>query len=190
MDLGSLSARQLLTMYGEIINELVRRSVIRTRNSPVGDYAETLLARALGGTLAPNSTKSWDLTTPDGERIQVKARVVGPETRPSAKFSAFRSFDFDWCVFVLLDQTTYEVVSAMSVPSEAIETAARFSKHIAGSSIRIGTNLRAMAGAKDLTTEVRSAADELDQAPSGGTTGAHEGREGKEEPASSDEDAG
>jgi hypothetical protein len=31
---------------------------IRTENAPVGDYAEYLVATALGGRLAPNSEKS------------------------------------------------------------------------------------------------------------------------------------
>ena len=35
--------------------------MIRTENAPVGDYAEYLVWTALGGKLAPNSEKSWDV---------------------------------------------------------------------------------------------------------------------------------
>lgn len=107
--LCAISTRELLALYGGILDELLARDVIRTRNSPVGDYAEYVVARALEGVLAPNSTASWDVNTPSGERVQVKCRVVGPGTSRSAKFSPFRSYAFDSCVFVLLDQGTYNV---------------------------------------------------------------------------------
>ena len=44
--------------------------MIRTENAPVGDYAEYLVARALGGQLAPNSEKSWDVVGSDGEKLR------------------------------------------------------------------------------------------------------------------------
>lgn len=50
--------------------------MLRTGNAPAGDYAELLVQRATSGKLAPNSQKSWDVLTDDGERLQVKARFV------------------------------------------------------------------------------------------------------------------
>ena len=159
MDLKTSSTRELLGLYGSILEELLSRGVIRTRNSPVGDYAERLVAKALNGALEPNSTASWDLVTPAGKRVQVKCRVVGPATSRSAKFSPFRSYNFDSSVFVVLEQGTYEVVSAISVPSASVEAKARFSPHVAGASITLGTNLLSLVGARDLTDLVRAAAE-------------------------------
>jgi len=51
-----------------------------TRCAPAGDYAELLVQRATGGELAPNSRRSWDVLTADGERLQVKARVTPSPT--------------------------------------------------------------------------------------------------------------
>jgi hypothetical protein len=48
----------------------------KPENAPAGDYAEYLVATALGGHLAPNSEKSWDVLGSGGEKLQVKARVV------------------------------------------------------------------------------------------------------------------
>ncbi len=159
-DLTGLTSRDLLALYAQILDELMRRNLIRTRNAPAGDYAEALVARALGGTLEPNSTKSWDVTTRTGQRVQVKARVVGPSTHSSAKYSAFRSWAFDTAVFVTFDQGTYEVKSAISVPVDSIEGKARYSSHIAGSMISIGTNLLALPGAEDITTLVRAVSEQ------------------------------
>lgn len=153
-----MSAREPLALYGGILDELLSRGVIRTRNSPVGDYAEHLVATALDGTLEPNSNRSWDVTTANGEHVQVKCRVIGPKTARSAKFSAFRSFDFDSCTFVVLEESTYAVVSAVSVPGTVVSAKARFSQHVAGSYISIGANLLAFDGARDVTEDVRAAA--------------------------------
>lgn len=132
-----LTSRDLLAMYARILDELLRRNLIRTRNAPAGDYAEALVARALDGTLKPNSTKSWDVTTAAGQRVQVKCRVLGPATRKSAHYSVFRSWDFDIAVFVTFDQGTYEVLSATSLPAESVKGKARFSAHVAGAFLTI-----------------------------------------------------
>jgi hypothetical protein len=71
-----MSIGQLLSLSRAILAELRRRGVIRTGNAPAGDYAALLVQRATRGELAPNSQKSWDVRAPDGERLQVKARVV------------------------------------------------------------------------------------------------------------------
>src|SRR6266511_1444897 len=81
-----------------------RRGVIRTGNAPAGDYAELLVQRATGGELAPNSQKSWDVLKSDGERLQIKARVVtDPRKRGERQLSVFRSWQFDAAVVVLFD---------------------------------------------------------------------------------------
>ena len=54
-DLSSHTAAELFALYRSILRELRARGVVRTENAPAGDYAEHLVARALGGTLASNS---------------------------------------------------------------------------------------------------------------------------------------
>jgi hypothetical protein len=61
MDLPATSSRDLLTTYAQILTLLVDRGVTRSRNAPVGDIAEFLVAKAYAGTLAPPSEKSWDV---------------------------------------------------------------------------------------------------------------------------------
>jgi len=50
-----LTVRQLLASHVAVLDELLARGVVRTRNSPLGDLAETIALRAYGGSLAPNS---------------------------------------------------------------------------------------------------------------------------------------
>lgn len=113
---GGLAARELDApvvqdnLYRGILSELKSRGVIPDGDTPVGDYAEYLVATALGGQLAPNAEKSWDVLGSDGEKLQVKARVVSDPAGPGQlQLSPFRSFGFDSAVIVLLSATDYAV---------------------------------------------------------------------------------
>jgi hypothetical protein len=50
-DLSTLSQADLFSLYRAILSELKGRGVIRTENAPAGDYAEYLVATAVGGQL-------------------------------------------------------------------------------------------------------------------------------------------
>src|SRR3954467_13732039 len=104
MNLGEMTVGELLSFSRAILAELRRRGVIRTGNAPAGDYAELLVRVATGGELAAEPQRSWDVLTPEGERLQVKARVVtNPKTPGERQLSVFRSWDFDAVVIVLFD---------------------------------------------------------------------------------------
>ena len=61
LELASLA--DLFRLYGQILDELTRRHVVRTRNQPLGDYAEWLTWRALVGVQSSNkSEKAFDIS--------------------------------------------------------------------------------------------------------------------------------
>src|SRR5579871_2623269 len=106
IDVESLTVRELLRLSARIVTELISREVVRSRNPPAGDLAEYLVAKAYQGQLAKASAKSLDVKA--GERkLQVKCRLVDPHSRRNESFSAFRSWEFDACVFITLDCYTY-----------------------------------------------------------------------------------
>lgn len=154
-DLTQWSTSRLLRGYVAILDELLRRGVIRTRNAPAGDLAEHIVALAYEGELAPNSAKSWDVRTHDGRRLQVKSRVIYPGTAKSQVFSPFRSYDFDACVFILFDGRSYEVTQAVELPSLSVIELARRVEWVAGSRVRVFAQLLAAPGARDVTEAVR-----------------------------------
>jgi hypothetical protein len=125
-DLSTFSTPDLFGLYRSTLAELKSRGVIRTMNAPAGDYAEHLVRLAFDGTLAPNSQKSWDVKTPDGERLQVKARVLAVPLRSKAyrQLGILRTFDFDRLVIVLLGEIDYRVVRAVTVPRKLVAATA------------------------------------------------------------------
>jgi hypothetical protein len=147
------STPALLAQYASILVELRRRGVVRTRNAPLGDYAEYVAKLVYGGTLAPNSEKSYDVIADDGRLIQVKARTIGGGVKLSAKFSAFRSFDFDVTVFLALDMSSYDVVWAREVGVDEVRAAVRFSTHINGNFVSIREARRLGTDVTDLVRD-------------------------------------
>lgn len=135
--LAAHSTPALLSQYAEILAELRARGVVRTSNAPLGDYAEYVALRAYGGTLAPNSAKSYDLLTIDERRVQVKARTVSLTTSPSAVFSVFRSFDFDVATLIVLDARTYGLQWAREMSPEDVRGASRWSPHVNGHLLQV-----------------------------------------------------
>ncbi len=122
----------LLALSREILAELRRQGVIRSGNAPAGDYAETLVQRSVGGSLAPPSQRSWDIASEEHGQLQVKARVIAGQRRAGERqLSPFRSWDFDACIVVLFDDT-FGVFRAAKLPVEILVAAARRSEHVRG----------------------------------------------------------
>ncbi|NYD66348.1 DUF6998 domain-containing protein [Agromyces atrinae] len=161
-----LSVGQLLRMHADILRELRRRGLVRTKNAPLGDLAEYAAALAYGGVLAKNSKKSFDLIARDGRRIQVKARSVDRSTSPSQTFSIIRTLDFDAALFVLIDSETNAVSAAYEWLPADIELRGRWSNHTRGRTIRInqlgaaGTDVTALVSSGWL--QLLSVIDSLD----------------------------
>ncbi len=130
--LPKLTVAHLLALSRAILAELRKRGVIRSGNAPAGDYAELLVQLATGGELAPASQKSWDVKTSEGERLQVKARVVtDPRNRGERQLSVFRSWEFDAGLIVLFDDC-FRVWRAAKLPSSLLRQHAREVEHVRG----------------------------------------------------------
>lgn len=158
-DLGGATDAQLFEMYGLILATLRTRELIRTANAPAGDYAEYLVARALGGDLAPNSEKSFDVAAPEHGRVQVKARVVGEKiTAGQRQTSPFRSHDYEYAALVMLSSADYSVRQAVLVSRQMVEDRAVFRKHVNGSILFMRPELMDHSDAIDITERLRAVA--------------------------------
>jgi hypothetical protein len=163
-DPRALTVRELLATYVRVLDELTHRQLIRTRNSPLGDLAESIAVRAYGGTLAPNSEKSFDLTAGDGRRIQVKARLVNPTDKRAHAFSPFRTWGFDAAVFLLFDSRTYDLNWARELTAEDAQALGRRIEHINGTSISVR---QVAATGTDVTEWLAAAYDHSDEPAAG-----------------------
>lgn len=157
--LARASIRELLTLHAEVMEELRRREVVRTSNSPVGDYAELLFSTAFGWTLENSSASGHDATDKDGLRYQIKSRRL-TSRNGSRQLSFLRRLPekkFDYLAAVLFD-ARYQVKRAIILPHEGLETRCRYSKHANGWLLRLEDSCWEMAGARDVTDEIKSVA--------------------------------
>jgi hypothetical protein len=157
-DLSALSEADLFSFYPAILRELKSRGMIRTMNAPAGDYSEYLVATALSGKLAPSSEKSWDVLTNDGEKLQVKCRVVSDPATPSQlQLGIFRSFSFDSAVVVLLSAADYTVSRASKIPHHVVESCVGpYRKHVNGKVLFATPEIMGHPDATDLTAVLRA----------------------------------
>ena len=161
MNLKKATIGELLALSRQVLVELRQRNVIRTTNAPTGDYAEWLVWRVVKGALEPNSKRSWDLVTPDGERLQIKARVVvDPRDRGQRQLSPFRSWDFDAAVIVLFDDE-FKVWKAACLPTADLRNQARHSRHVNGELVFATDDV--LKEAEDWTDRLRKAAKHQDE---------------------------
>lgn len=126
-DFRDYTPAELIRVYAEVVAELNRRQIVRTRNAPLGDFVEYLSLQVYGGKLEPNSVKSHDLVDADGRKLQIKARSV-QAANATTQFSAFRSWAFEVAVFVVVDDL-YRLAWAREVPMQQVKDRARFVRH-------------------------------------------------------------
>lgn len=154
--LSDLSARELLTRMELSLEELQRRGIVRSRNAPLADVSERIVWIARGGTLEPQSMKSHDVTTEEGLKIQVKARIM---KSPSGKFSQFRSFGFDTAIFLVFEPVTVELLFARELTAAEVTSAGARSEWVNATTL---TGARVLTLGTDVTDEMRQAYERLD----------------------------
>lgn len=154
------TTNELLAAYASTLTELRRRGVIRSNNAPAGDYGEWLVAKALSATIVANAAmKSYDLTTADARRVQVKTRVVSvPVRRGQLQASVFRSFDFDLAALVLLRDVDYAVHRAVLVPVHLVRGLSSRVEHVNGWRLMMTADVLDHQEAEDITAATRRAA--------------------------------
>lgn len=155
--LARLSVGELLGTYTSVLAELRTRHLIRTNNAPIGDLAEYCAAIVSDGLLAPNSEKSYDLTVVDGRKVQVKVRLVRPGAASGAVFSPIRSFDFDVCAFLVVDDETGGVVAARERTPDEVRGHGSFKKHTNGTVVTVSQVRSSKARGLDRTADFDAA---------------------------------
>ncbi|RNL90086.1 hypothetical protein ED312_06575 [Sinomicrobium pectinilyticum] len=106
--------RSELKAIADSLRTLRRDGIIRTKNL-VGDLGEYYCQELLNIKLCKIVEKGFDGFDPDGLKVEIKTRRLPSN---SAKV-IFRGFDFDYCLFVELNEY-FEPVRILKIPSEEI----------------------------------------------------------------------
>jgi hypothetical protein len=150
-DLGEISDDALVALYGEVMGELHRRGVVRSGNNPIADIAERVIADFYGVEPQPPNSKSYDVVTRTGKRLQVKALRRTKASRRN--LSPLRSLDFDFVVAVVF-AVDMQLVEAVFVPIDAVHDHMRWSKTWSANCLSVTDTLLADPRVERLPAEV------------------------------------
>lgn len=131
--LAHLPDQEVFRLWVSTLTELRRRGILRSFNTPTGDYAEWLVANSLGLTLASNSKSGYDALGPDSTRYQIKARWLATP-KSTRQLSFIRNLDddpFDFLIIVLFG-ADFNVLECWQIPINVVREHARYVAHVNG----------------------------------------------------------
>jgi hypothetical protein len=152
MDFTALTETELLQTHARVIDELLRRGVVRTGNNPIGDYTEWLVCDRLGLVLQPNSRASYDGLDQDGIRYQIKGRR-SKRTTGNVQLSVIRNLEqnaFDYLIAVVFNPD-YTIRFAAKIPRAVVAEFAAYRKHVNGHVPIVRENIFDRSGVTDIT---------------------------------------
>jgi hypothetical protein len=156
--LESLDDRQLLVLYGDVLDTLRARGAIRSTNNPVADYAEGLCKQALNLTLAKKSTAGYDGTDPTGRKIEIKARRL-TKHNSSRQLSAIRGIEhghFDYLAGVLFN-ADFTVLKGCLIPHDLVRLHGVANKHTNSHKLLLRDFVWSLPGVRDITSALHAA---------------------------------
>lgn len=158
-NLKELSVKQLLVTFGDILEELKERGILKTRNNPVADYSEWLVSKSLGFTLQNNSKSGFDAMDSNGTKYQIKGRRLS-DVNKSKQLSVIRNLkdnEFDFLIGIIFDKD-FAVLEAYKIPHALISRYARFSSHQNGHILQLAGDILSANGVEKIDGELRKAA--------------------------------
>ncbi|TNF22930.1 MAG: hypothetical protein EP318_02150 [Rhodobacteraceae bacterium] len=154
MSLADRTLSQLLELSVDINEELRRRNVVRSANSPTGGLAEYLFVEAFGWEQANNSQKSYDARA-GPTRYQIKGRRVHRRTK-SRQMSAIRDPDgFEFLAAVLFDDR-YQVTLAALIPADVVRARSTYIAHTNSYRFNFTDTVLSEPGVRDVTARLQA----------------------------------
>jgi hypothetical protein len=139
-DPATRTTPELLGDWAAIMRALRDRDVVRTDNNPVGDIAEAIVVEHFGGERGSFSQAGWDVRTPAGEQIQVKAMRITATTK-RRNLSPIRDRDYDSVVVVIFDED-FRVTEGLKFNRAVVEELFDHRAHVNGRVITVTNRLR------------------------------------------------
>ena len=128
-DFLAMNEIELMLLNSKIMIELKSRGVVRTKNNPIADYCEWLVAKKFSWSLENSSNAGFDVFDSDKLRVQIKCRTLenGKGTRQLGVIRNLDDDTFDYLIALLFDENI-KVVSGYKISKDLIKQYSKFSK--------------------------------------------------------------
>ncbi|MBZ5524784.1 MAG: hypothetical protein LAP21_21305 [Acidobacteriia bacterium] len=157
MEISTLTAKQLLALHAQLLNELRRRGITRSSNNPTGDLAELVFCKAFGWSQAGKSNAHIDAIDSDGLRYQIKGRRITRQNK-SRQLGALRDLaggHFDFLAGVLFSED-YSVLRAAIIPHTVAAERASFVERTNSHRFLLRDDVWDAPGVRDVTAALRA----------------------------------
>lgn len=148
-----VEVKEKLKEYAAILNALHLAGIVRTYNSPVGDYAEWIVSTKLNLLLEKNSKKGYDaIDSASGTRYQIKSRWMHPG-KNSRELNVIRNYEenqFD-CLIAVIFGNDFEVAEAYKIPHDVIGEYFPYKEHQNGVVVTLGSSFIQNTRVEDIT---------------------------------------
>jgi hypothetical protein len=157
-ELKSLTVRQLLSLFADVVDELQERGVTHSTNNPIANYSEYLVKKALSLTIMAESNLGYDAVDSQGKKYEIKGR------RPTAKnksrqLSQIRGLDkkhFDYLIGIIYLEDL-SVFKACVIPHEVVQKNSTFKAHTNSWVFYLKDEIWDIPGVRDVTAELKKA---------------------------------
>ena len=156
-DLARLSVSELLRLFADVMEELKKKEVVRSRNNPVADYAEWLAIEAFNLKRQRKSNKGFDAVDPsDGIKYEIKGRRL--ENRSSSRqLSVIRKLEhkrFDFLIGILFDND-FSIHKAYKIPHHIISNYSRYREYVNGHILTLQGAILSAEGVERIDSRLR-----------------------------------
>jgi len=152
--LGAMSEVELLQAHGAVIDELIRRDVVRTRNNPIGDYTEWLVCQRLKLTRENNSKASCDAFCDNGIRYQIKGRQSEARTIQLSAIRNLYDHGFNFVIAVIFNND-YSIRFAVKLTHDAVVEFSKHREHVNGHILILTDKVIDRDGVENITDVLR-----------------------------------
>lgn len=124
MDLSNLKPLEMLNLHEDILFELKKRGIAKTRNQPVSECAKWLVRRELDLKEVKNPNEKYDGVDKDGKRYLVRSRNIIDNR--AIQFSVIRNLEnknFDYLIIVTFSNSFKDVDAYKIAHSYLLEAA-------------------------------------------------------------------
>ncbi len=162
IDISELSIVDLLRLNAKTIEELRQRNIVRTSNSPLGDYGEFLYCKAFGWHQYNNSEKDIDAVDENGIRYQIKSRTLksGKTRVPLSAIRRLPENIFDYAAVILFN-TDYSINRSALIPYPVVLNGSRHVTSTNSWKFTVGPDTWDIDGVVDTTDKLQLAQKEL-----------------------------
>lgn len=158
INVTNLKTEELMNLYGSLLKELNDRNVVRTYNSPIGDYAEWLFSEIYDLELEQNSNKGYDvIDNKNNIKYQIKSRWFSTQ-REGRQLNVIREYEkkeFDYLIVIFFNKN-FSVQEAYKISHEVVGVHGKFRSHQNGYVLTVNSKVIEDSRVIEITKDFKS----------------------------------